>query len=59
LVSKKLPGIRLVDIDFDLIAFLEFKRSDHSGRKADGETVSPFSDPHAGTICNEEGDALC
>jgi hypothetical protein len=83
LVSKKLPGIRLVSIelevsgkptaegaetlqqliapglardaklagvcnvDFDLVALPELKRFDHSGRKADGETVSPFGDLHA------------
>jgi hypothetical protein len=35
------------DMDFDLITFFEPERLDHSGRKADRETVSPFGDLHA------------
>jgi hypothetical protein len=34
-------------MDFDLIAFLEPKRFDHGGGKADREAVSPFGDLHA------------
>lgn len=37
--DAKLAGVS--DMDFDLIAFSELGRFDHSGRKADGETVSP------------------
>jgi len=53
--DAKLTGVS--DVDFDLIAFSELKRFDHSGRKADGETVSPFGDLHATlsdryTICH-------
>src|ERR1700722_12391144 len=43
--NTELPGVG--DMNFDLITFLEFKRLNHSGRKADRETVSPFSDLHA------------
>jgi hypothetical protein len=32
---------------FNFIAFLELKRFDHSSRKADSKTVSPFSNLHA------------
>jgi hypothetical protein len=82
LVSKKLPGIRLLaieleigrkapsegakplqqfraaglardgefprvsDMDFDLIPFLEPQRVDYGGRKAEGEAIAPFGDPH-------------
>jgi hypothetical protein len=34
------------DMNFNLVAFLKLKRFDHSGRKADRETVSPFGDLH-------------
>ena len=43
--NTELPGV--CDMDFDLVAFLEFKRFDHNGRKADSETVSPFGNLHA------------
>jgi hypothetical protein len=43
--DAKLAGVS--DMDFDLVALLELKRFDHSGRKANGETVSPFGDLHA------------
>src|SRR6476620_6521630 len=34
------------DMNFDLVAFLKLERFDHSGRKADRETVAPFGDLH-------------
>ena len=37
-------------MNFDLIAFPEPKRFDHSGRKADRETVSPFGDLHGTSL---------
>lgn len=46
--NAELPGVR--DMDFDLIALLEFKRFDHGSRKPARETVSPFCDLHAGPL---------
>src|ERR1700733_12036258 len=34
------------DVDFDVVAFLQFQRLDHGGRKANGEAVAPFGDLH-------------
>jgi hypothetical protein len=33
-------------VQFNLIAFLELESFDHSSRKADRETVSPFGNLH-------------
>jgi hypothetical protein len=46
--DAKLAGVS--DMDFDLIAFPEFKRLDHGGGKADGKAVSPFGDLHAHSL---------
>src|SRR5580700_6983289 len=34
------------DMDLDLIAFLEPQRRDRGGRKAHGQAIAPFGDPH-------------
>src|SRR5580704_5304707 len=34
------------DMDLDLIAFLEPERRDRGGRKAHGQAIAPFGDPH-------------
>jgi hypothetical protein len=43
--DAKLPGVS--DMDFNLVAFLEFERFDHGGGKADREAVSPLGDLHS------------
>jgi hypothetical protein len=45
--NAEVPSVS--DMNFHLVAFPEFKRLDHSGRKPDRKTVSPFSDLHAGS----------
>jgi len=45
--DRELPLVR--NMDLDIIAFLELQRFDHDGWKANGETVTPFSDLHDST----------
>jgi len=45
-LARNAERARICDMNFDLVAFLQFKRFDHRRREAHGKTIAPFRDVH-------------